>query len=225
MNRSEGLPVMTMELTDVEVRVLGVLIEKELTTPDSYPLSLNAVTSACNQKSNREPLMHLSESEVVETLDALMRKYLVREKNLSGSRVTKYAHRLSGGLGLSFDFDRNQLGTLCVLMLRGPQTVGEIRARTGRLCEFRELGEVERALEQLIGHERGPYVLRLPRQTGRKDSRYAHLLAGEPVVDAVLSRAPEPARGARDDRLEALEQRVDALELELAVLRGRLSPD
>lgn len=213
------------DLNAHEVRVLGSLVEKELTTPDQYPLSLNAILLACNQKSNREPVMAFSESEVMETLDALTARHLVREKNLSGTRVSKFVHRLSGGLGLTFDFDRNELGTLCVLMLRGPQTPGEIRARTARLCTFSSLDEVEKTLERLAENERGPYVMRLARQPGRKESRYAHLMSGEPSLPAY---APEPnaqpsLSGTADpgvhERIAALESRVDALERERALER------
>lgn len=212
---------MDILLTPTEARVLGSLIEKERTTPDYYPLSLNAIQTACNQKSNREPIMDLAETEVMEAIDALMGKHLVREKNPSGSRVNKYAHRLSDSLGLTFGLEKNQLGTLCMLMLRGPQTPGEIRARTARLCEFSSLDDVERTLAELIGHERGPYVTRLPRSPGRKEARFAHLLCGE--VDTAELSAADPASADQmmvDGRriaelaqdIEALRARVEALE-------------
>ena len=158
---------MEISLSATEARVLGVLIEKERTTPDYYPMSLSAVTTASNQKSNRDPVMNLSETESLEALEGLTAKRLVWEKTPSGSRVTKYAHRLSNTLGLTYDFSPDEVGVLCVLMLRGPQTVGEVRARTTRLCEFSSLAEAEAVLERLAGREDGPYVVKLPRQPGR----------------------------------------------------------
>ena len=143
--------VLDIHLTPIEARVLGVLIEKAETTPDGYPLSLNAVTTACNQKSNRDPILSLSEVETVEALDGLSGKRLAREKTQSGSRVTKYVHRLANTLGLTFDFSREELAVLCVLMLRGAQSIGEIRTRTTRLCDFGNLAAVEQTLLRLCG--------------------------------------------------------------------------
>ena len=147
---------MDISLSVTEARVLGVLIEKERTTPDYYPLSLSAVTTASNQKSNREPMMSLSETQTLEALDGLIAKRLAWEKTPSGSRVTKYAHRLANTLGLTYDFSRDELGVLCVLMLRGAQTVGEIRARIGRLCEFASIAEAEGVLERLARAKTAP---------------------------------------------------------------------
>src|ERR1044072_6711483 len=167
-------------LDNVEVRVLGSLIEKQLTTPEYYPLTLNALTHACNQISNRDPVVAFDEKQVVRALESL------REKNLayifygSESRVPKEKHVVPEVL----DLTPPQVALMCVLMLRGPQTVGELRSRTGRLYEFKELAEVEATLEELIKSEAQPLVMRLPRQPGRKESRYAHLLAGPVEVEA-----------------------------------------
>jgi uncharacterized protein YceH (UPF0502 family) len=214
---------MDISLSATEARVLGVLIEKERTTPDYYPLSLSAATTASNQKSNREPVMDLSETQTLEALDGLTAKRLAWEKTPSGSRVTKYAHRLSNTLGLTYDFSKDELGVLCVLMLRGPQTVGEIRARSGRLCEFGSITEAERVLERLGQREDGPYVVKLPRQAGRKDSRYMHLLCGEVEVDAHTAARPTEVEPAGiGERLTALEQAVAALRAELDGLKTKL---
>ncbi len=210
------------DLNEIEARVLGALIEKELATPDQYPLSLNALVLACNQRSNRAPVMELGEDQVLEALDGLTGRHLVREKNPAGSRVSKFAHRLSGGLSVGHDLDRNQLGALCVLMLRGPQTPGEIRARAGRLGNLREPGAVERTLESLASAERGPFVARLPRAPGRKEARYAHTLCGAPT-EAPAGAEPAPLAGGGTERLEALEQRVDELERALDALQARLA--
>lgn len=214
---------MDISLSATEARVLGVLIEKERTTPDYYPLSLSAATTASNQKSNREPVMDLSETQTLEALDGLIAKRLAWEKTPSGSRVTKYAHRLSNTLGLTYDFSPDELGVLCVLMLRGPQTVGEIRGRSGRLCEFASIAEAEGVLERLAEREDGPYVVKLPRQAGRKDSRYMHLLCGEVEVEAQTVDPPSDVEdtGTRD-RLTALEHAVATLRAELDGLKTKL---
>lgn len=215
---------MDIHLTLVEARVLGSLIEKEATTPDYYPLSLNALTAACNQKSNRDPVMSLDEAQVLEALDGLIAKRLARDKSVSGSRVTKYVHRLSGHLGLTREFSKEELAVICVLMLRGAQTVGEIRGRSGRLCRFGSLDEVERALSGLMSHQDGPYVTRLARQPGRKEARYAHLLCGE--VESAPEEAPSaaPAESAGyDERIAALERGLDELRAELEGIKKRLA--
>lgn len=219
---------MDIHLTPVEARVLGSLIEKEATTPDYYPLSLNAVIAACNQKSNRDPVMSLDQTQAIEALDGLIAKRLARDKTTSGSRVTKYVHRLSGTLGLTREFSRQEVAVLCALMLRGAQTVGEIRARTQRLCEFENLGQVEETLSGLISREDGPYVIKLPRQPGRKEARYAHLLCGDVEIlpeEAAEATPPAgaPSDSARDrDRIAALERAVDAIRGELDEIKKRL---
>ncbi len=213
---------MELQLTPNEARVLGVLIEKATTTPDYYPLSLSGLASGCNQKSNREPVMSLGESTIMEALDGLIAKRLVWEKTPSGSRVTKYAHRLSNTLGLTYDFSRNELGVLCVLMLRGPLTTGEVRTRGGRLCEFSSLDEADAVLSKLSEREDGPYVRKLPRQPGRKEARYVHLLCGEPEVAAEHTESAREATRHDPDqetRLTAVEDEVASLRTELARLR------
>ena len=214
---------MDPQLTDTEVRVLGCLIEKAITTPDHYPLTLNALTAACNQRSNRDPVVRYDERTVVRGLDGLRDKKLAWM--LSGaSRVPKYEHSLTNVL----DLDPAQVASLCVLMLRGPQTVGEIRTRTGRLHAFEDLDQVEAVLEQLVDRETGPaLVTKLPRQSGRKEPRYAHLLAGEPEIEEdPIDPAPELARLAvqeENERLEQLCQAVEDLRGELATLRDEFA--
>ena len=172
--------------------MLGALIEKETTAPDYYPLSLRALTSACNQKSNRDPLMSLNETQALEALDGLIKSRLVREKRRPGSRVTKYSHRLSNTLGLTYDFSPNELGVLCVLMLRGAQTVDEIHARTARVGDFNSLTEVDHTLRGLMESKFGRFVMKLPLQPGCKESRYTHLLCGEINVGDSSNAEPAP---------------------------------
>jgi uncharacterized protein YceH (UPF0502 family) len=172
-----------IELTAIEARVIGSLIEKAITTPDQYPLSLNALTNACNQKSNREPVMALDERTVQDTLDALAKKHLVIEKSGFGSRVPKYQHRFCNtGFG-SLEFTPQATAILCELLLRGPQTPGELRGRASRMAELREVSEVEAVLEKLSSREDGPFVVRLAREPGRRESRYAHLLLNRPSLN------------------------------------------
>jgi uncharacterized protein YceH (UPF0502 family) len=217
-----------IHLTPVEARVLGSLIEKEATTPDYYPLSLNALVAACNQKSNREPVMSLDQTQVLEALDGLIAKRLARDKTTSGSRVTKYVHRLSGTLGLTHEFSAEEVALLCVLMLRGAQTVGELRARSERLCKLDSLGRFEDTLSGLISRKDGPYVVKLARQPGRREARYAHLLCGD--VETGIEEAVEATQlagalsdSARDkDRIAALERAMDELRGELEAIKRRL---
>ena len=212
---------MDAPLTDVEVRVLGALIEKEYTTPDNYPLSLNALTNACNQSSNRDPVMSLDESTVSATVHQLRGRGLVRPIIHSGGRVTKFEQRMDEALGLV----RRQLAVLSVLMLRGPQTTGELRTRTQRSHDFADLEEVESTLDSLIDRE-PPLITRLPRRAGQKELRYAHLLAGEISIDVLDARdaAAESTRAAPvSDRVAALEADVAALREEMAALREELA--
>lgn len=210
-------------LTDVEVRVLGALLEKEVTTPDNYPLSLNALLAACNQTTSREPIMRLDEDAVVPATVALRRRGLLRQIQRAGSRVTKFEHRLDEDLRLV----RPELAVLGVLMLRGPQTPGELYARTERLHPFADLAALEAMLESLITREPEPLVARLPRRPGQKEVRYAHLLSGEPAQVESPEPAEEPAiptrrTAAEDDRVAALEQTVEALRAEVAAVRADL---
>ena len=207
-----------MKLSDVEVRIMGSLIEKESTTPDNYPLSLNALANACNQLSNRDPVMSLGEDTVKWAVNNLRQQSLVRAIQPMDSRVMKFQHLAAD----RWELDTPQLAVLCVLMLRGAQTPGEIKARTNRLADFATLAEVESAVRALVA--RG-LVMELPRQSGRKEPRYTHLLAGEPndapatesAADARVPTASEPG----DARISALEHTVDAVQRELADLRTR----
>ena len=194
---------MDHNLSDNEVRVLGSLIEKEITTPDYYPLSLNALMTACNQTSNRNPVLHLDEDTVAHAADSLRERKLVHVVDRGESRVIKYRHVLYEAMSLG----RPAIAVMCVLMLRGPQTVGEIRTRSNRLYDFSTLEQVEMTLNSLLSAE-PPLVARLPRQTGQKDVRYAHLLSGE-------VRLGEQETGAETeagvDRIGRLEQEVEDL--------------
>jgi len=214
---------MDLELTPLQARVIGCLIEKEVSTPEHYPLSLNALTNACNQKSNREPVLSLAESEVQQGLDELIKLHLVSEKSGFGSRVVKYQHRFFNSEFGGTRFDAGQMGVICELLLRGPQTPGELRTRTARLCKFGDVSEVEQVLNELMGHDDGPFVTRLPREPGRRDSCYAQLFCGaveagdtSPVVVA------ESRGGSQSERIEKLEQTVEQLRAELDELKQQL---
>ncbi len=209
---------MSLELDPTEIRVLGSLVEKDLTTPDYYPLTVAAVTAACNQKSNRDPVMSLSEHQVMDALESLGRKNLAREKGGAGGRVPRYAHKLAGTPTATYDFSRLDLGVLAVLLLRGPQTPGEIRARAPRTCEFQSLDEVEATLKALATKPNGPFVVELPREPGRRECRYAHLFAPPPEA-AATGGQEEPGLA---DRVAALEERLAGLAAELAALREAL---
>ncbi len=193
-------------LNPVEIRILGSLIEKQHATPEYYPLTLNALAAACNQTTNREPVMALGEGELAAALEALRQKRLVWFVAGAGSRTTKYEQKLSEDLNLALQ----EVAALAVLMLRGPQTAGEIRSRAGRLYAFADLGEVEAALDSL-GAAEPPLVLKLPRQPGTKEFRYAHLLAGAPDLDSPAVELP--AQGPT---------RVEQLQAEVALLRDEL---
>ena len=192
-------------LNDTEVRVLGALIEKEITTPDYYPLSLNALVAACNQSSNRNPVVHYDEGTVAHAADSLLEKKLVHLVDRGESRVTKYRHVLYEAMNLG----RPAIAVMCVLMLRGPQTVGEIRTRSNRLYDSSSLEEVEITLNSLMSGE-PPLIVRLPRQSGQKEIRYAHLLSGE-----VSLTEPE----AEPDRIGKLEKEVDDLKKQFEQFR------
>lgn len=212
---------MNPPLTDVEVRILGALTEKCVTTPDNYPLSLSALMAACNQATNREPVMQLDEEQVNEAIVALRRRSLLRAIQPAGSRVTKYQHLLDEALEL----DAREVALLCVLMLRGPQTPGELHARTTRLADFADRIAVETTLDALIAREPESLVSRIPRRAGQKEDRYAHLLAGE--VDAAdddsAPDAPDPRAAPGTDRVAILETEVAHLRAELAELRAQFT--
>src|ERR1700742_1035394 len=173
---------MNIELTSTEARIIGCLIEKAITTPDQYPLSLNALVNACNQKSNRDPVMDLSEATVQQTLDGLSKKHLVMEKSGFGSRVPKYQHRFCNTEFGNLKLDPQELAIVCELLVRGPQTPGELRTRASRMASFGETTDVEEALSRLANRPDGPYVVRLAREPNRRDARWAHLFSG-PVAD------------------------------------------
>jgi uncharacterized protein YceH (UPF0502 family) len=217
---------MNIELTPTEARVIGCLIEKEITTPDQYPLSLNALTNACNQKTNREPVLELPESTVQGALDGLMRKHLVSDKSAGyGGRVTKYKHRFCNTEFGSLKFTAQELGILCVLMLRGAQTPGELRTRTNRLCEFPDTQAVEAALQSLLTREDGPFIARLARAPGARESRYVQLFTGpveshpEQTAGPAETGGPDGARAGLADRVVHLEKLVADLRAELDQLK------
>ncbi len=207
---------MDFVLDQVEARVVGSLIEKEVTTPEYYPLTLNALLNACNQKSNREPAVLYDEDTVERAIDTLREKGLAAVITGTGMRVPKYRERLAEKLNLG----RREVALLCVLLLRGPQTVGELHARSERLHEFADLAEVESVLEQLMHREPDPLVVRLPRLPGTKEPRYAHLLSGAPDVTALETPAPPPPR---EDRLAALEAEVRELHEEIRALKEQFA--
>ncbi|GAO36518.1 hypothetical protein SCT_1926 [Sulfuricella sp. T08] len=212
---------MDIELTLYEARVIGALIEKEITTPDQYPLSLNALTNACNQKSNREPVLDLDEATVQETLDALVKRSLASDQSGFGSRTTKYKHRFCNTEFGILKFSEQELGIICALLLRGPQTPGELRTHTNRLCKFGDMQEVESALDRLMERSDGPFVAKLPREPGKRESRYMHLFSGDaPAME--FSGSTHHAAELTDverERLDMLELRVNELEQEIVQLK------
>ena len=212
---------MNIEFSAIEARVIGCLIEKEITTPDQYPLSLNALANACNQKTNREPVLELSESAVQQAVDTLMRKHFVSDKSAGyGGRVTKYKHRFCNTEFGSLKFTAQELGVLCVLLLRGPQTPGELRIRTNRLCEFADAAQVESTLRGLLEREDGPFIARLARAPGARESRYAHLFCGLIESSPAIDEPGEPAAGASlSQRVASLEELVATLRMEVDALK------
>lgn len=206
-----------MDLTLLQTRVIGCLLEKEITTPDQYPLSLNGLTTACNQKSNREPVLALEESEVQNILDELKEKRLVRDESGFGSRVSKFKHRFCNTEFSDLQFTAQQLGIVCVLFLRGPQTPGELRTRTNRLCEFKDVSEVEATLTSLSEHPLGALVQRLEREPGKRESRYAHLFSG-----TVENGERQSTSTDAEEHNLTLQQRVVRLEQEVADLKQEI---
>ena len=206
---------MDQPLDVIAVRVLGSLIEKQITTPDNYPLTLNALTAACNQTSNREPVLELDEATVLQSLEELARRSLVRAVQRSDSRVKRYRHLMAESLKLH----PAETAVLCVLMLRGPQTAGEIKTRTARLHDFPDLAHVDLTIQALITLS-PPLVAQLPRRPGQKETRFAHLLSGEPQIDTADESGAE--RPGKTGRLEALEHAVASLREEMTELRAQL---
>ena len=214
---------MDIVLSEVEARVLGALAEKDATTPDYYPLSLNALVNACNQKNNRDPVMNLDDASVSDALQSLQEKRLAGPAGGADSRVTKYEHRMQE----VFNFTRGESAILCVLLLRGPQTPGELRGRTERIHHFEDLDEVHSSLQRLM--QREPALARvLPRQPGTKESRYIHLLSGDredlgvATVPAPHLHSTSPSHAAGDERMRALEDEVASLKKEIADLRQQV---
>ena len=215
---------MKIELTLQEARVLGCLMEKEVTTPENYPLSINALTNACNQKSNRDPVLNLGETEVQQVVDALVKKHLVSDRSGYGGRVTKYKHVFCNTEFGQLKFTDLERAILCELLVRGPQSAGELRTRCNRMTSIADVGAVETALQALGAHASGPLVVRLPRATGTRDARYAHLLSGDvqgaPADEPAF--APETAvvpRSGLAERVQSLEAQVAALQKALAEIR------
>ena len=210
---------MDIQLSEVEARVLGSLIEKEITTPDYYPLSLNALVNACNQKNNREPVMNLDEDAVRNALDGLQSHRLAGPARGADSRVTKYEHRIQE----AFNFTRGETAILCVLLLRGPQTPGELRGRTERMFRFEHLDDVQSTLQRFIERE-PPLVAMLQRQPGTKESRYMHLLSGQVVAAQLTTTSRDAEHGLRarlEEELERLRQEIAEVKRELAEFRAR----
>jgi uncharacterized protein len=218
---------MSMELSDVEIRVLGALVEKEITTPEYYPLSLNALINACNQKSNRDPVMTLDEEAVRGAIRSLTEQALVRSAS-GDSRVAKFEHRLNE----LYNFHRHEIAVLCVLMLRGPQTPGELRTRCERMYAFEDLEAVHAALNLLMRRD-SPLVKILPRQPGTKESRYVHLLSGDVVPQAVVAASEATVQDGGEhaaavvttlgERIRDVEQEVSELRRELETLREQFA--
>ncbi|ENM5794021.1 YceH family protein [Vibrio mimicus] len=209
---------MNIQLSPLEARVIGCLIEKEVTTPDHYPLTLNSLTTACNQKSNREPVLNLSEAEVQDTVEALIARRLVSDESSFNSRTSKYQHRFCNTEFGDLKLNEQELGLICCLLLRGAQTPGELRTRTNRLCNFSDVKETEAVLDRLANRDSGALVVKLPREPGKRESRYHHLFCGE--VDMTAFAVSAENEGATSSQLAELEQEVAALREEVAELRA-----
>ncbi len=207
-------------LSEIETRVLGSLVEKELTTPEYYPLSLNALVNACNQKSNRDPIMSLDEEAVREALRSLDKKGLAGAADNMVSRVSKYEHRLQE----AYNFTRHEIALLAELLLRGPQTPGELRSRADRMHKFDDLGIVQSTLQRLMKRE-PPLVVLLPRQPGTKEARYAHLLSGDvdlPPQESTAAGVAVTGGASSSERIARLEEQVATLQSEIAALKKQL---
>lgn len=207
---------MKYQLSPLEARVIGCLLEKQVTTPEQYPLSINGVVTACNQKTNREPVMTLSEAEVQDQLDTLVKRHYLRTVSGFGNRVTRYEQRFCNSEFGDLKLSTAEVALVTTLLLRGAQTPGELRGRAQRMHEFADMAEVENTLERLANREDGPFVVRLPREPGKRESRYMHLFSGEVDLQAVATQSDAPAA---DDSLLA---RVEMLEGEVAELKQRL---
>jgi uncharacterized protein YceH (UPF0502 family) len=207
---------MKYQLSATEARVIGCLLEKQVTTPEQYPLSVNAVTMACNQKTNREPVMNLGEHEVQDILDELVKRHYLRTVSGFGNRVTKYEQRFCNSEFGDLKLSAAEVAVITTLLLRGAQTPGELRTRASRMHEFADMQEVEQTLDGLATRDDGPYVVRLAREPGKRESRYMHLFSGE--IDISVKSVAADITGGEDD----LVARVEALEDEVAGLKQRL---
>ncbi|MDH3578474.1 MAG: DUF480 domain-containing protein [Gammaproteobacteria bacterium] len=214
---------MLQPLEDIEARIIGCLIEKSIVTPDQYPLTLNSLTNACNQKSARNPIMALQQGEVQHALRVLEAKHLVQMEENFKSRTEKYLQRFCNTRYSDLDFDPAELAVVCLLLLRGPQTPGELRARSGRLHAFADNAEVLAALKRLMVRDGDPLLVELPRTPGRKDSEYMHLFSGPVDLEAHASQATaaKPAPSSERVSVAELAERVSSLEFELAELKKR----
>lgn len=210
---------MKYELNAKEARVIGCMMEKQVTTPDQYPLSLNAITLACNQKTNREPVMDLSESEVQQQLDLLLRRHFLRTLSGFGNRVVKYEQRFCNSEFGQLKLSPAEVAVIATLLLRGAQTPGELRTRTNRMHEFNDVSEVEEVLQQLTTREDGPFVVRLPREPGKRESRFMHLFSGQ--IDAAPAEAEEADAGELTERVVRLEAEVAELKQQVQQLLAR----
>ncbi|MGL5107860.1 MAG: YceH family protein [Vibrio ordalii] len=210
---------MNIELSPLEARIIGCLIEKEVTTPDYYPLTLNSLTTACNQKSNREPVLSLTEAEVQDAAEGLIARRLMSDESAFNSRVSKYQHRFCNTEFGDLKLSNQELGLVCCMLLRGPQTPGELRTRTNRLCSFTDVKEVETILDGLAHRGSGPLVVKLPREPGKRESRYQHLFSGEVDVESLEQSFAHAVEGGVTTRIDQLEHEVHALKNEVAELR------
>jgi uncharacterized protein len=219
---------MEMNIDPVGVRVLGALIEKEATTPEYYPMSINALVNACNQKSNRDPVMQLSEETVLNAVKDLNGKHVLWNRTVAGARVMKYEHNVKAAFNLS----NQELAVMCVLMLRGPQTIGEIRLRSERQHAFETIEDAEKVVKELMSRDDGPFVMELPRQPGRKEPRFVHLLSGKQWADEYAQTAETAAASvitgdsiigiggkSTNDRISELEAMVSELQGQMSGLR------
>jgi uncharacterized protein YceH (UPF0502 family) len=208
---------MKIEFSNIEARVIGCLMEKERTTPDLYPLTLNSLTNACNQKSNRDPVMSLSEAQVLEAVDALIEKRLINDESGFHSRVAKYRHRFCNTEFGDFQFTDQEKGVVCCMLLRGAQTPGELRTRSNRLCQFIDVKEVETILDKLA---QDLLVVKLPREAGKRESRYMHQFSGQVDLSEVsIPMAAVSEILPREERIEQLEKELSALKNEVSELR------
>ncbi len=213
---------MKIQLTPHEARIIGALIEKQITTPDQYPLSLNALTNACNQKSNRNPVLDLDPQTVQQTVDGLAKRYLLGKASGFSDRVAKYQHRFCNAEYGELKLTDQEIAIVCELLLRGPQTPGELRAHAERLCPFSDVQQVEQTLDHLMERDE-PFIAKLPREPGRRESRYTHLFFGEvPAAPMVGMASPEDISDR--DRLDLLERQVAHLTEELGRLKQELAP-